>query len=46
MIVAPLFGLTLIGAAGDLDDYFHFGLMAMALAIIVWKAWSWERPAS
>ena len=46
MIVAPLFGLTLIGTAGDLDDYFHFGLMAIALAIIVWKAWSWDRPAS
>jgi hypothetical protein len=46
MIVAPLFGLLLIGAAGDLDDYFHFGLMAIALAIIAWKAWSWDRPAS
>lgn len=46
MIVAPLFGLTLIGAAGDLDDYFHFGLMALALAIIAWKAWGWDRPAS
>ena len=46
IVVAPLFGLTLIGAPGDLDDYFHFGLMAIALAAIVWKAWSWERPAS
>lgn len=46
IVVAPLFGLTLIGAPGDLDDYFHFGLMVMALAFIVWKAWSWERPAS
>ena len=30
-VVAPLFGLTFIGASGDLDDYFHFGLMAIAL---------------
>ncbi len=46
IVVAPLFGLTLIAAPGDLDDYFHFSLMAMALAAIVWKAWTWERPAS
>ena len=46
IVVAPLFGLTLIGAPGDLDDYFHFSLMAIALAAIVWKAWSWERPSS
>lgn len=46
IVVAPVFGLTLIGAAGDLDDYFHFVLMAIALAAIVWKAWSWERLAS
>ena len=37
-IVAPLFGLTFIGAPGDLDDYFHFGLILAALAVIVWKA--------
>ena len=46
VIVAPLFGLTLIGSAGDLDDYFHFGLMLVALGAIVWKAWSWERSAA
>jgi hypothetical protein len=46
VIVAPLFGLILIGAPGDLDDYFHIGLMMIALAIIVWQAWSWERSAS
>jgi hypothetical protein len=45
VVVAPLFGLILIGSAGDLDDYFHFGLMLVALGAIVWKAWSWERPA-
>ena len=45
VIVAPLFGLLLIGSAGDLDDYFHFGLMLVALGAIVWKAWSWERSA-
>lgn len=43
VIVAPLFGLTLIGAPGDLDDFFHIGLMLIALAIIVWQAWSWDR---
>lgn len=46
VIVAPLFGLMLIGSAGDLDDYFHFGLMLVALGAIVWKAWSWERSAA
>ena len=46
VIIAPLFGLTLIGSAGDLDDYFHFGLMLVALGAIVWKAWSWERSAA
>ena len=47
VIVAPLFGLTLIGSAGDLDDYFHFGLMLMALAAIAWNAWSWnDQPES
>ncbi len=46
VIVAPLFGLILIGSAGDLDDYFHFGLMLVALGAIVWKAWSWERSAA
>ena len=46
IIIPPLWGLTLIGAAGDLDDYFHFGLMLIALAAIVWQAWSWERSTS
>jgi hypothetical protein len=46
VIIAPLFGLILIGSAGDLDDYFHFGLMLVALGAIVWKAWSWERSAA
>ena len=46
VIVAPLFGLLLIGTPGDLDDYFHIGLMLIALAIIVWHAWNWERSAS
>ena len=39
LIVAPLFGLTLLGQPGDLDDYFHVGMELMALAIIVWQAW-------
>ncbi len=43
--LAPIFGLTLIAVPGDLDDYFHVGLMLMALAVIVWKAWNW-RPSS
>lgn len=47
VIFAPLFGLLLIGSAGDLDDYFHFGLMLMALAAIAWKAWRWnDQPDS
>jgi hypothetical protein len=46
IIIPPLWGLTLIGAAGDLDDYFHFSLMLIALAAIVWQAWSWERSTS
>lgn len=46
VVAAPLLALTLIGAPGDLDDYFHIGLMLMALAAIVWKAWNWERSAS
>ena len=46
VIVAPLFGLILIGAPGDLDDYFHIGLVLIALAIIVWHAWNWERSTS
>ena len=44
--VAPLFGLTFIGAPGDLDDYFHIGLILVALATIVWQAWSWESSSS
>ncbi len=40
-VVAPLFGLTLIGSPGDLDDYLHFGLMLVALAAIAWQAWTW-----
>ena len=46
VVVAPLFGLTFIGAPGDLDDYFHLGMILIALAVIVWKAWSWERSSS
>lgn len=46
VVVAPLFALTFIGAPGDLDDYFHVGVILIALAIVVWKAWTWERPAS
>ena len=46
IVVAPLFGLTLIGSAGDLDDYFHFGVMLIALAAISWKAWTWERSVA
>lgn len=46
VVVAPMFGLTFIGSAGDLDDYFHFGLILMALATITWKAWTWERADS
>jgi hypothetical protein len=45
LIVAPLFGLTFIGAAGDLDDYLHFGLILVALAVIVRKAWEWKPSA-
>ncbi len=44
-IVAPLFGLSLVGSAGDLDDYFHFGLILVALAAIVWKAQGWTAAA-
>jgi len=46
LIVAPIFGLTFIGAAGDLDDYLHFGMILAALAIIVWRAWHWRRSPS
>ncbi|HKJ11062.1 MAG TPA: DUF6326 family protein [Ornithinimicrobium sp.] len=46
VIVAPLFALTLIGLPGDLDDYFHVAVMLIALAVVVWKAWTWERSAS
>ncbi|RZV42822.1 MAG: hypothetical protein EX269_14315 [Acidimicrobiales bacterium] len=46
IIIPPLWGLTLIGMAGDLDDYFHFGLMLIALAAIVWQAWNWDRSTS
>ncbi|MGB5759695.1 MAG: DUF6326 family protein [Acidimicrobiales bacterium] len=46
VIVAPLFGLLLIGVPGDLDDYFHIGLMLIALASIAWQAWNWERSTS
>ena len=43
VIVAPLYGLTVIlGELGDLDDYFHASLELIALAIIVWQAWSWK----
>jgi len=43
MVAAPLWGLTLIGMATDLDDYFHFALIVVALATIVWQAWGWSR---
>jgi hypothetical protein len=47
VIVAPLFGLTIIfGALGDLDDYFHASLEVIALAMIVWLAWSWKPAKS
>ena len=47
VIVAPLLGLLVIfGAPGDLDDYFHAILELIALAIIAWQAWNWERPTS
>ena len=42
IITPPLWGLTLVGAAGDLDDYFHFSLMLIALSAIVWQAWTWK----
>ncbi len=46
IVVAPLFGLTLIGGPGDLDDYLHLGLVVVALAAIVWQAWRWLRVRS
>ena len=46
VIVAPLFALTLIGLPGDLDDYFHVAVMLIALTVVVWKAWTWERSVS
>ena len=47
VITASLFGLLVIfGAPGDLDDYFHAGLELIALAIIIWQAWGWERSTS
>lgn len=46
IIVAPLFGLTLIGQPGDLDDYLHVGLEWLALAVIVWQAWRWKSSNS
>ena len=46
IIIPALWGLTLIGAAGDLDDYFHFSLMLIALAAIVWQAWNWDQTTS
>ena len=46
IVVAPLFALTFIGTPGDLDDYFHLAMILIALAVIVWKAWSWERFVS
>ncbi|MFW2382566.1 MAG: DUF6326 family protein [Acidimicrobiales bacterium] len=42
IITPPLWTFTFIGSAGDLDDYFHFSLMVIALAAIVWHAWSWN----
>lgn len=47
LVVAPLYALLVIlGAPGDLDDYFFAGLELIALAIIAWQAWNWERPTS
>lgn len=45
MVAAPLWGLTLIGMAADLDDYFHFTLIVVALGIIVWQARGWSRSS-
>lgn len=42
LIVAPFFGLTVVGAAGDLDDYLHFGMILAALAVIIWRVWYWK----
>lgn len=47
LITAALFALAVIATVpGDLDDYFHTGLELIALATIVWRAWSWERSTS
>ena len=45
--VASFHGLTVILAgAGDLDDYLHASLELIAVAFIIWQAWSWERSRS
>ncbi len=45
--IASLHGLTVILAgAGDLDDCFHASLELIAVAFIIWQAWSWERSRS
>lgn len=47
VVIASLHGLTVIFAgAGDLDDYFHASLELIAVAFIIWQAWSWERSRS
>jgi hypothetical protein len=47
VVTASLMGLlVIVSAPGDLDAYFHFGLMLIALIIIVWRAWSWDRTRS
>ncbi|MGH1493433.1 MAG: DUF6326 family protein [Acidimicrobiales bacterium] len=46
MAIAPLFALTFIGVPGDLDDYLHVGLIVIALAVIAWQAWGWDRSPS
>lgn len=45
IVLAPLFGLTLIGGPAT-STTTPIGLMLMALAVIVWQACSWERSAS
>lgn len=44
VVVASLFGLLVIlGAPGDLDDFFHAGLQLVALGAIVWQASKWKQ---
>lgn len=44
LITAPLFAvLIILTKPVDLDDYFHAGVELIALTIIIWQAWNWER---